>query len=53
MTRAELRRLATYLQHRLDSAGRSDLKLKRELVGLLLFYVQVALRQARLEHGGD
>ena len=53
MTKAELRRLATYLQHRLDDAGRGDLKLKRELVGLLLFYVQIALKQARLEHGGE
>ena len=53
MTKAELRRLATYLQHRLDSAGRGDLKLKRELVGLLLWYVGEALHQARLEYGGD
>ena len=53
MTRAELRKLSTYLQHRLDATGTRDLKLKRELVGLLLFYVQVALSQARLEHGGD
>ena len=53
VTKAELRRLATYLQHRLDSTARGDLKMRRELVGLLLFYVQIALKQARLEHGGD